>query len=312
MSTNGVDGSTPRRRKVDPEFLLFAGVTTVISGVVAVAARFSDQSWLTGLIPVVPGAAAMGLLVWRKRTDELKTLTGALFHASVDRNWVLASVLLFPLIALVAVGLYAVSGSADLQFGPMYLLPVIAAVPLMLANEFGWRGYALGLFSVRVSAFARSMAIGVAWTVSVAPIYLVPGGLANGVELYQLALAMVPASTILVWLRVNTKSLIMPALFGAMAIIMPSLLPILPGDAAQGVTFWLVIALLWVAALLVVFYYGTDGLDKTSRELPPDELPVEWERIMPKAKPTRGTSNRPVTDRQRAKKFSGIGKRSRQ
>lgn len=294
-------------------FLTFVAGTTVFSGLVVLAAWLSGVSWIAALIPVGPGLMTVILTLRRNESGRLNELIRSLLDVRVDGKWLAVSLLLLPAIALCALVLYAVTGDSDLTFGAPHFVAIIGALPLLLCNELGWRGFAPRQLPVRYGLFTKSIIIGVAWFISVLPMYLIDTADLVDIPPHELGLALIPMSTLMFWLKANTRSLLMPALFGASGVVILSLLPILPEASVQGVTFWLVVAFLWLAAIVVAGYYGTDGLDRSIHELPPDELPVDWEKIMPRGDDNRkgvfGSRNgRSVPNR---KSFSAVGKKTR-
>jgi len=312
MSSNEVSGGvkTLLSGYVFPTFVVG---TTVLSGVFVLIAWLTGIQWVAALLPVAPGLMAVILTLGGGDSATLKDLMGSLLNARVGGRWFAVSSLLLPVIGVCALILYAVTGDSEPSFGAPHFVAILGALPLLLCNELGWRGFAPRYLPRRQSLFVKSIIVGAMWLISVSPIYLLDIQELVDIPIYELGLALIPMSTLMFWLRANTKSLLMPAIFGASGVVITALLPILPGDSVQSVTFWLVVGFLWLTAVAVVGYYGTDGLDRSISELPPDELPVDWDKIMPRADAgrkggLRSRNGRTVANR---KSFSSVGRRSR-
>lgn len=312
MNVNGV-ADWVRNLSSGFGFLSFVVGTTALSGIIVLTVWLTGILWIAALIPVAPGVVAVILSFQRNESDTLRELFRSLLKARVEGKWLAFSALLMPAIGVFALLLYMVTGAAELSFGPPRVAAIIAALPLLMCNELGWRGFAPRHLPVRQGLMVKSVVIGVMWVISVSPAYLIAKPEIIDVPIYLLVLALIPMSTLMFWLKANSKSLLMPAIFGASAVVTVALLPILPGNSAQSVTLWLVAGFIWLAAVIVVGRYGTDGLDRTIRELPADELPVDWDKIMPRDHPVRKSvfGSRNGASVPSRKSFSAVGRRSR-
>ena len=312
MISNEVSGKA-KRGLVAPAFYIFSAAATIATGILALVVWLTGFAWIAAFIPVAPAVITVVMSLRRGEKDILKELLRSLKNGQVGVRWFAVSSLLLPLTAVLALIIYALIGLSGLHFTVPRVGLVFAALPLALCNELGWRGYAPLLVSQRKGLFVKSVIIGVAWVVSIAPIYAFSTPVLAKIPLHTLAMALIPLSVLGFWLIANTKSLFMSAVMQTFGLITVSLLPILPGDAGESVTFWLIIGLLWISAAAIVTQYGTDGLDGTIHELPPDELPVEWEKIMPRDRPKRklGPFQLNGPTKSKAKGFSAVGRKTR-
>ncbi|HEY5564994.1 MAG TPA: hypothetical protein VIL33_05340 [Rhodothermia bacterium] len=308
MISNEVSGKA-KRGLVDPAFYIFSAAATVATGILVFVAWLTGLAWIAAFIPVAPAVITVVMSLRRGEKDILKELLRSLTNGKVGGRWFAVSSLLLPSIAVLALIIYMLIGLSGIHFTVPRVGLVFAALPLALCNELGWRGYAPLLVSQRKGLFVKSVIIGVAWVVSIAPIY----ALSTPIPLHTLAMALIPLSVLGFWLIANTKSLLMSAVMATFGLITVSFLPILPGDAGESVTFWLIVGLLWISAVGIVAQYGTDGLDGTIHELPADELPVEWEKIMPRDRPKRklGPFQLNGHAKSKAKGFSAVGRKTR-
>ena len=311
--TSNEDSSRAKRGLVDPAFYVFSAAAMIATGIFAFLAWLTGVVWIAALIPVAPAVITVVMSLRRGEKDMLKELLGSLTNGQVGGRWFAVSPLLLPAIAILALIMYTMIGNSFPHFTIPSVGLVFAALPLALCNELGWRGYAPLLISQRKGLFVKSVIIGVAWVVSIAPIYVFSTPVLAKIPLHTLAMALIPLSVLAFWLIANTKSLLMAAVMGTFGLITASLLPILPGDSGEGVTIWLIVGLLWISAVAIVAHYGTDGLDGTIHELPPDELPVEWEKIMPRARPKKklGPFQLNGPTKSKAKSFSALGRKTR-
>ncbi len=294
-------------------FLSFVVGTTALSGIIALIVWLTGILWIAALIPAAPGIVAVILSFQRSESDALRELFRSLLKARVEGKWLALSAFLMPAIGVFALLIYMVTGAAELNFGPPRVAAIISALPLLMCNELGWRGFAPRHLPVRQGLLLKSLIIGVMWVISISPVYLIATPEVIDVPVYLLTLLLIPMSTLMFWLKANTKSLLMPAIFGASAIVTVALLPILPGNSTQSVTLWLVAGFIWLVAVIVVGWYGTDRLDRTTRELPADELPVDWEKIMPRDQAVRKNvfGSRNGTSMPARKSFSAVGRKSK-
>lgn len=312
MSWNG-DAGAVKRRLVDPAFLIFSAATILLTGLVVLLTWLTGAIWIAAFVPVAPALVTFVMSFKRGETEALKNLLRSATNGQVGGRWFGVSSLLFPLIAVLAIIIYAITGDSDLNFSIPRVGLIFAALPVAMCNELGWRGYAPVHISNRKGLFVKSIIIAIVWVVSLSPVFFIRTMVPGGIPLLQLALAFIALSTLAFWLIANTKSILMAAVLHASGLMAIALLPILPGDAGQGVTLWLIVGFLWIAAVLVVGRYGTDGLDGSIHELPPEELPVDWEKIMPRSRSDKKRSFSPLNGRatSKPKSFSSVGRKSR-
>ncbi|WP_440771336.1 CPBP family intramembrane glutamic endopeptidase [Natronorubrum sp. DTA28] len=107
-----------------------------------------------------------------------------LFKRAIDRSfprwWFVPAVVLFPALALGALGVAVVLGvEPTLPWaGEAYVLPIAFVYILLLGGpmqeEFGWRGYALDPLIERFGALAGSLGLGIVWGVWHLPWFYMP------------------------------------------------------------------------------------------------------------------------------------------
>lgn len=136
----------------------------------------------------------------------------------IGARWILVALLTGPVIYAAAMGAYALLGGevGEINYGLLPWLPIVFVVPIVfgpLAEEFGWRGFALPLLDHKNKAISASIVIGVIWALWHAPLFWAQTGTAiSGFEIdaYLIALfflAVIGSSFIYTWLFNRTGSL---------------------------------------------------------------------------------------------------------
>ena len=133
----------------------------------------------------------------------------------VGSSWILIALLAGPLLYALSSALYAALGEdlGTVNYGLLPWLPVVFIVPVFfgpLAEEFGWRGFALPLLDHKNKAISSSIIIGVIWALWHAPLFWAETGTAisgHTIDIESVALfflAVIGSSFIYTWLFNNT------------------------------------------------------------------------------------------------------------
>jgi membrane protease YdiL (CAAX protease family) len=139
-----------------------------------------------------------------------------------------------------------------------------------LAEEAGWRGFALPRLQLKYSALVSSVILGVIWCCWHIPLFFLPGSSQQGIPFPIYLMLVVTLTIYFTWLYNNTKgSLIIMVLAhfsfnmsggfiaGTLGLLPPMILYVAAGSL-------LVLTVVWV-----VFYFGSRTLSRKSvRELP--------------------------------------------
>jgi uncharacterized protein len=177
---------------------------------------------LSALMAFIPMIAALILVFRDGGVSSVKTfLSRALdYHRVKNVGWILAALLLMPIVFLLAYGVLRLEGRAlpDAQFFP---IAAIAAFALMffigaIGEELGWQGYAYAGLRNGRSALEAALIIGVVWALwHVIPFLEMDRSVYW--TLWQ-CLGAIALRVIIVWLFVNTsQSVFIAALFHTMA-----------------------------------------------------------------------------------------------
>jgi uncharacterized protein len=151
----------------------------------------------------------------------------------------------------------------------MSILALVAAfIYSGVAEEFGWRGYALPRFQARWSALTSSIVLGLIWMSWHVPFFFIPGLPLYQGDFWGWAPWLLMASFFQTWFFNNTKgSVLAAALFHA---TMNASLIILPTKDS----LWYYYALLFVAVIFIVVIFGPKNLVRRSAE---DKTPMSDE-----------------------------------
>jgi membrane protease YdiL (CAAX protease family) len=189
----------------------------------------------------------------------------------VGLRWYLSIPLITISIRLGAIGLYVLTVGAkpQLNLGLWYMFFLdflIAIIGGPIAEETGWRGFALPRLQKSYSTFASSLILGLFWTFWHTPGFLVPGMALPAVPLDWLVilnflLRVMSLSVLFTWFFNNTKESLFIAflLHAAVNSVPQTLFKIFGiGTSDTNVIFWVswfTVGLQWllVATLIVIF-----------------------------------------------------------
>ena len=194
-----------------------------------------------GLMAVVlasPGLLALGLAARERGWAGVRALLGAAGHWRVPARWYLVALLLPVVINGTALLVAAASGrpvpnlpgalAPEQQLVPLAALPLYFLVP-SLAEELGWRGYALARLQRRHSPFIASLVIGAVWAAWHLPFGWLAGSTQGAIPVGPYVVATVAMAVLFTWLYNHTGgSLLLVTLLHASVQASNVLLPVLP------------------------------------------------------------------------------------
>lgn len=165
--------------------------------------------------PTLVGIAMAGIYGGR---SGVKSLFRSAVNLKIGMRWLLISVLTGPLIYACSIAAYAALGGelGAINHGLLPWLPVVFIVPIVfgpLAEEFGWRGFALPSLDHRNKVIVSSIVIGFIWALWHAPLFWAKTGTAISgfqIDAYLVGLffvAVIGSSFIYTWLFNRTGSL---------------------------------------------------------------------------------------------------------
>ncbi|NWG19145.1 MAG: CPBP family intramembrane metalloprotease [Chloroflexi bacterium] len=269
---------TTRRDHTEMRSLLaFVGLTFGISWVV----WLSLAAAVNGLLPVPVTSSSVTFMVWMiagawaptvaallitARTEGragVRSLLSRLGRWRVNWRWYGVALLLpFSLAALASVMHVALGGNPppgpamEPFFAPLIVLLVSLPIHLVvggaLAEEPGWRGYALPRLQQRLGMMGAGIVLGLIWWTWHWPTLLIPGSGQSHLPFGGYFLLMIAWSQLFVWLVNRARgSVLLAVLFhAAMNAAISTALPVFLGDDMRA--GWIFIGLLWLAALATI------------------------------------------------------------
>jgi membrane protease YdiL (CAAX protease family) len=188
----------------------------------------------------------------------------------VDVHWYLFIVLFPAFTRLTSIVVYAlVTGvklEPDLSQLPMAISFFLMAFPFgPLAEEAGWRGYALPRLQASHGFLGAGLIVGVLWTLWHVPGFFVPGMVLPSVPLdwavvLNYTLRVVSISVLFAWVYNNTKgSLLVSTIFHAALNSMPATTNrvFFMQQSVEIINWinWLVAGLNWMTIIIVLFFF---------------------------------------------------------
>jgi uncharacterized protein len=154
--------------------------------------------------------------------------------------------------------------------GNLWLSVLIFAQILVLggplAEEFGWRGYALPALTHRMGWRWASLAVGLVWAIWHLPLFFIPGMAQANMPMALFMASSVALSVIFARLSVNTRFSVLPAIVLHWSINAGSwAIPVTPQSGVM-LPYYLVMGLLFVIAVIVFLKPGPDTSSRSFRQ----------------------------------------------
>ena len=231
------------------------------------------------LLAVIPGAWAPSLvsclLTWLTDGKQgLRQFVKRVFHWRVGFQWYLIVLFSIGFIAYLAQGLnmllfgghpIALQLPAGIpKEGWVVALPIVFVVNIFLggplAEDIGWRGYALPKLRENMDVFSASLIIGSVWVLWHLPFFWIPEGRSavGGIPVLWFGLMTVAWSVLFAWVYVNTESILMPVLFHAAVNTTLGTLGVLGQSDGSLTSVMLNTLLTWVVVGVIVLIAGKD------------------------------------------------------
>lgn len=231
------------------------------------------------LLAIIPGAWAptiVSVLLTRLTDgkDGVRQFLGKVIRWRIGFQWYLMVLFGIALIAFAAQGLniWLFAGepvklnlpAGVPEDGFLIALPIIFFVNIFfggpLAEDIGWRGYALPKLREKMSAFTASLLIGIVWVLWHLPFFWIPEGkiAVGGVPLLWFTLLTTAWSVLFAWVYVNTESILMPVLFHAAVNTTLGTLGVLSQANGSLTPVILNTLLTWLVVGVIVFFTGRD------------------------------------------------------
>lgn len=231
-------------------------------------AEFGSPPWVFALLLLgAYGPSLMALVLAGRRDGKagMKALLRKFAIWRVGLRWYGVALLLPVAVALGGALLYSARGG---DIGPLvldraYIIPLalLAAAPFgPLAEELGWRGFALPRLLERHGPLASSLIVGTVWTLWHAPLFWAPAGSAISGERVTIGsvafyLALLTGYSIFyTWIHLNSRGSVLLAFLLHLSFNTEVLPRLLPGlwDVSGEVARWSLVPL-WILAAVVVW-----------------------------------------------------------
>lgn len=209
--------------------------------------------------PSVVGIVLTGLFAGRAG---LREIFDRLVRVRVPLVWYEVTLLLFPVVQLVAAAAPSLFGLGRIAFpgvGPLDVFGYL--VWASLGEEFGWRGFALPRMQARQQALAASLLLGVIWGFWHLPLKIAIG---NSVPIFLLFVVTgpLPNSVLMAWIYNNAKG----SLFLMILIHLMLDLTIATGSGIASAVLYGV--LIWAIVAAVVVFTRPASLTRTATAAP--------------------------------------------
>lgn len=228
-------------------------------------AGWSVPLWEVGIFSPTLAALALGWML--ARWDGVLSCMEGLLRVRVEAQWYAVVVLLPVVVALV---IFAVTAVFDPDLTPGNLFPwdtlpalfLGVLVSAGLAQEPGWRGFALPGLQRKRSAFSASILLGVTWSFWHFPLLFIEGAAPAGVPVLWLMALVIPFSVILTWLYNSTGgSLLLVVLLvagfrTALSFLHPAL------ETGVHIAMAILLFVLWFFALYLAWWAGPNRLKR--------------------------------------------------
>jgi membrane protease YdiL (CAAX protease family) len=234
-----------------------------------------------------PLVAAVIITAVTRDREGLKEWAARLFRWRVRWQWVFVSLLIYPLVTLLAFaisdlaagGVWTISmmwkaGFDNLQenaariglnpnnTGQIFAILISVSFIIPIFEEGGWRAFAIPRLQEKFSALVSGLVIGIIWSVWHLPSFFTKGSDHYGMPFLWFLMTIVSISILMVWIMNDTsQSVLMTILFYGSIILSGHFLPTqLAYQTGNTIALWLTGGLLVLISLAVILYEGPTRL----------------------------------------------------
>lgn len=159
-------------------------------------------------------------------------------------------------------------GKAESEFTPMLVLGSLLLMLVMgsVAEEPGWRGFALPRLQARANALTSSLFLGAAWVIWHVPLWFIPDSGFEKINFPMFALLGVSFAVILTWIFNNTKGSFVGVILAHLSSNYAGSFLAIEGGLISERTYFEVAPVLWaVYAITVILIAGPANLSRRRR-----------------------------------------------
>lgn len=221
-----------------------------------------------GILPIIlvfcgtfgPAVSAV-ILSWAVAgKDGVASLGTRMIRWRVGTRWYLAACCLPPLVILTALALFVASGhpvGSVTALVPWYLLPLAFIFAMItggpLAEEPGWRGFALPTLLESFSPLAASILAGTVWSLWHLPFFFITWSSQYGLQFGYYLIINIGLTTLMTWVFLHTEgSILLAMIFHTSFNVAGTLLPVSQAATGSSLPLALVAIIMCSAAGVVV------------------------------------------------------------
>ncbi len=229
--------------------------------------QFPEFVGILGMFaPFGPFVAALWLTGRQGGLEGVKRLLRRGWSLDFDKRWLLPTIFLMPVVGLITVAVMTLMGHPiQWEFAAPWqtLVPTFFVILLLnaLPEEYGWRGYALGLMLSRRSALTASLVLGLLWGLWHLPLHFIEGTVQSAIPVYQFVLQQMVLAVLYTWLFNNTRGAVSVAiLFHTVGNIMGAAIPYWTTDLGR----WIGLAVLVAPTAVILLIWGPQYLSRSA------------------------------------------------
>jgi membrane protease YdiL (CAAX protease family) len=190
----------------------------------------------------------------------VQSLGQRIIHWRVGIRWYLTAFCLPPLVILSGLALFIATGhpiGVVNPIFPLYLLPLAFVFAMItggpLAEEPGWRGFALPNLLESYSPLAASIIIGVVWSLWHLPLFFVTWSSQSGLQPGYYLLMNIGFSTLMTWIFLHTEGSVLIAMILHTSFnVAATLLPVSQAVTGSSLPLILIAIIMCAVAIIVV------------------------------------------------------------
>jgi len=210
-----------------------------------------------------PLIAAVIVTYLKLGLNQLKLLLIKGMRTDFKKIWLLPTLFLSPLLSFITFlliipfeGLTILGKALPWQmFFPILILIFLLGGPL--AEEYGWRGFALGRLQSEWNALTSSLILGIIWGLWHLPLHFIEGTTQEVIPIYQNIVIITLSSIIYTWLYNNTnKSVLIVMLFHLSSNMGGALFPYWTSELGR----WIFFGLNVIIIIIILKIYGIKNL----------------------------------------------------
>lgn len=127
-----------------------------------------------------PLLAAISVTAWRQGWRGVAALLGRAARWRFPVRWYVVAIGTIPALYLLDIAVLHGRAPRGFSYFSLPLAPILGQVWVVIAEEFGWRGFALPRLQSLFGSWGASLALGVIWACWHLPMFLVPGSPQHG------------------------------------------------------------------------------------------------------------------------------------